>query len=41
MILHADSEDSDQTDPSLRLVHRSFFVGFVMHRLICSLDESR
>ena len=32
--LHADSEDSDQTDLSLRWA-RSHFVGFVMSRLIC------
>ena len=30
--LHADSEDSDQTDLSLRWAH-SHFVGFVMSRL--------
>ena len=32
MFLHADSEDSDQADLSLRWAHTQF-VGFVMRRL--------
>ena len=31
----AHSEDSDQSDPSLRWAHTGHFVGFVMLRLIC------
>ena len=40
--LHADSEDSDQTDLSLRWTH-SQFVGFVMSRLKCfwAISSSR
>ena len=45
MILHADSEDSDQTGRMTRLTwvfagRTDYFVGFVMHRLICNLGES-
>ena len=43
MLLHADSEDSDQADLSLRWAH-SHFVGFVMWRLkystVLSLNAS-
>ena len=39
MLLHANSEDSDQTGGMPRLTsviagHTGHFVGFVMHRLI-------
>ena len=45
MILHADSEDSDQTGRITRLTwvfagRTDHFVGFVMRRLICNLGES-
>ena len=44
MILHAASEDSDQTGRMTRLTWgfagRTYhFVGFVMRRLICNLAE--
>ena len=45
MILHADSEDSDQTGWMTRLTwvfagRTDHFVGFVMRRPICNLSES-
>ena len=45
MILHAASEDSDQTGRMTRLTwgfagRTDHFVGFVMRRLICNLVES-
>ena len=44
MILHADSQDSDQTgwmQTDLVFAGRTdHFVGFVMRRLICNLGES-
>ena len=44
MILHADIEDSYQTGRMTRLIWVfagcTFFVGFVMRRLICNLGES-
>ena len=45
MILHAASEDSDQTGRMTRLPwvfagRTDHFVGFVMRRLICNLAES-
>ena len=45
MILHADSEDSDQTGRTTKLIwvfagRTVHFVGFVMRRLFCNLDES-
>ena len=45
MILHAASEDSDQTGRMTRLTwgfagRTDHFVGFVMRRLICNLAES-
>ena len=45
MILHADSEDSDQTGRMTRLTRvfagrTDHFVGFVMRRLICNLGVS-
>ena len=45
MILHAASEDSDQTERMTRLTwgfagHTDHFVGFVMRRLICNFAES-
>ena len=45
MILHADSEDSDQTGRMTRLTwvfagRRDHFVGFVVRRPICNLGES-
>ena len=45
MILHADSEDSDQTGRMTRLTwvfsgRTDHFVGSVMRRLICNLGES-
>ena len=44
MILHADSEDSDQTGRISRLIgvfaeRTGHFVCFVMHRLICNLGK--
>ena len=46
MILHADSEDSDHTERMPRLIsvfakRTCHCVGFVMHRLIYNLGESR
>ena len=45
MILHAASEDSDQTGRMTRLTwvfagRTDHLVGFVMRRLICNLAES-
>ena len=45
MLLHADSEDSDQTGRMTRLTlvfagRTDHFVGCVMRRLICNLGES-
>ena len=45
MILHAASEDFDQTGRMTRLTwgfagRADHFVGFVMRRLICNLAES-
>ena len=45
MILHADSEDSDQTGRMTRLTwvfagRTDHFADFVLRRLICNLGES-
>ena len=44
MILHADSQDSDQTGwmrtDQVFAGRTDHFVGFVMRRLICNLGES-
>ena len=45
MFLHADSEDSDQTGWTPRLIcifagHTGRFVGFVVQRLICCCESS-